>query len=192
MPVTSQSLLEQLQDGQDPQAWQRWLAVYEPWLRAWLGRHQFQPADVDDLLQNILAVVSRQLPAFVHNGRPGAFRTWLRGILVHQVRYFLRTRQRQARTAPGPDWLEQLEDPPSDLSRQWELEHDQQLVRRLLAAVRPDFQPHTWEAFRLLVLEDRPAAEVAERCHLELNTVYAAKSRVLARLREELRGLLDA
>jgi RNA polymerase sigma-70 factor (ECF subfamily) len=193
MPTTSHSLLERLKSRQDPEAWRRWLAVYEPWLRAWLCRHQLQPADVEDLLQDILVVVSQKLPAFVHNGRPGSFRTWLRTILVNQVRYFLRgRRQRQALTpAPLPDWLEQLEDPASELSRQWDVEHDREVVRRLLAAVRPEFQPQTWEVFRLLVLEDRPAAEVARLCGMETNAVYVAKSRVLTRLRQELRGLLD-
>ena len=99
--------------------------------------------------------------------------------------------QRQGQSAePPPDWLDLLADPSSDLSRQWDQEHDQQLVRRLLAAVQPDFQARTWEVFRLLVLEDRPAAEVAQRCQMELTAVYVAKSRVLARLRQELGGLV--
>jgi RNA polymerase sigma-70 factor (ECF subfamily) len=191
MTSTSPSLLERIWDRCDPQAWQRWLTVYEPWLRGWLGRHRLQPADVDDVLQNILAVVSQKLPAFVHGGQPGAFRAWLRAILVHQVRDFLRARRRQAQADPSLDWLERLEDPGSELSRQWDLEHDREVVRRLLAAVRADFQPRTWEAFRLLVLEDRPAAEVARHCGMERSAVYMAKSRVLARLRQELHGLLE-
>jgi RNA polymerase sigma-70 factor (ECF subfamily) len=193
MATTSPSLLDRLQKHDDPQAWERLVTVYEPWLRGWLCRHQLQPADVDDLVQNILTVVHQKLPAFVHNGRPGAFRAWLRAILVNQVRYFLRTRRhRQAVAAERlPHELEQLEDPKSDASRQWELEHDRHLVRRLLASVQPEFQPRTWEVFRLLVLENRPAAEVAERFRMDRNAVYVAKARVLARLRQELRGLLD-
>jgi RNA polymerase sigma factor (sigma-70 family) len=193
MPLTSQSLLEQLQKHDDPQAWQRLVSVYEPWLRAWLSRHQLQPADVDDLLQNILTVVNQKLPSFVHNGQAGAFRAWLRMILVNQVRYFLRAQRH--RKALGTDQfaseLDQLEDPTSDASRQWDLEHDQQLVRRLLASVQPEFPPRTWEVFRLLVLENRPAAEVAQRCQIQRNAAYVAKSRVLARLRQELRGLIE-
>lgn len=191
MSATSYSLLDRLKNRRDAQAWQQWLAVYEPWLRGWLRRHRLQAADCDDLLQNVLMVVSQKLPGFVHNGQPGAFRAWLRTILVNQVRYFWRTgRHRPDQPDEPPVWLDLLEDPSSELSRQWDLEHDQQLVRRLLAAVRPDFQPRTWEVFRLLVLEDRPAAEVARACQMELNAVYVARSRVLARLRQELNGLL--
>jgi RNA polymerase sigma-70 factor (ECF subfamily) len=187
MLTTSRTLLDRLRSQHDPHAWQRWLSVYEPLLRAWLGRHRFQPADIDDLVQNILVVVSRKLPAFAHNGQPGAFRAWLRGILVHEIRSFWRQRQT---AEPPSDWLDRLEDPSSELSRQWDLEHDQQLVRRLLAIVQSDFQRQTWEVFRLLVLEDRPAAEVAQRCGMSLNAVYVARSRVLARLRQEVAGLV--
>jgi RNA polymerase sigma-70 factor (ECF subfamily) len=187
--TTSCTLLDRLRNRHDSQAWQLWLTIYEPWLRDWLGQPRLQPADVDDLLQNILVVVSQKLPAFIHNGQPGAFRAWLRRILVNEMRHFFRGRQRHE-TPPAPDWLDLLEDNTSELSRQWDLEHDRQLVRRLLAVVQSDFQPQTWEVFRLLVLEDRPAAEVAQRCRMELNAVYVAKSRVLARLREELGGLV--
>jgi RNA polymerase sigma-70 factor (ECF subfamily) len=199
MSPTSHSLLDRLRDHhhhhqRDAEAWQRWLTVYEPWLRGWLRRHRLQPADTDDLLQNILVVVNQKLPGFVHNGRPGAFRAWLRTILVNQVRSFLRSRRQQQhhqdQAVESPDWLDLLADSSSDLSRQWDLEHDQQLVRRLLAIVQPEFQPRTWEVFRLLVLEDRPAAEVAQFCGMELNAVYVAKSRVLARLRQELGGVV--
>ena len=159
-----------------------------------LARHDLQPADIEDVLQEILAVVSAKLPQFVHNGQPGAFRTWLRRILTNQVRHFLRTRRNQQATlAPHPlaDGMDQLADPDSALSRQWNQEHDQQLVRRLLASIQPEFNQATWQVFQLLVLDDRPVAEVAQRLGLTPNAVYVAKARVLARLRAELHGLTD-
>jgi RNA polymerase sigma-70 factor (ECF subfamily) len=194
MLVTSQSLLERLHDRADAQAWQRLLTVYEPWLRGWLSRHELQPADVEDVLQEILVVVSAKLPEFVHSGQPGAFRAWLRTILTNQVRHFLRgQRNRQAVVAPRPlnDWLEQLADPTSALSQQWDQEHDQQIARRLLASIQAEFSPTTWQAFQMLVLEDRPPSEVAQSLGLTHNAVYIAKARVLARLRAEARGLIE-
>jgi RNA polymerase sigma-70 factor (ECF subfamily) len=194
MLATSQSLLERLRDRADSQAWQRLLTIYEPWLRGWLSRHQLQPADVEDVLQEILVAVSDKMPQFVHNGRPGAFRTWLRMILINCVRHFLRgqrLRETRISLAPVAAWLDQLEDDNSTLSRLWDQEHDQQIVRRLLASIQGEFEPITWQVFQMLVLEDRPVAEVAERFQLQRNAIYVAKSRVLKRLREELRGLLD-
>ena len=191
---TSHSLLERLRDRADHQAWQRMLTLYEPWLRGWLSRHDLQPADVEDVLQDILVVVRDKLPGFVHNGQPGAFRSWLRTILTNRVRHFLRGRRsRQAVLAslPRTDWLEQLEDADSDLARQWDREHDRHLVRGLLASIQAEFSPTTWQVFELLVLEDRPTAEVVERLGVTTNMVYIAKGRVLGRLRAEARGLVD-
>jgi RNA polymerase sigma-70 factor (ECF subfamily) len=194
MTLTSQSLLESLRDRANEQAWQRLLTIYEPWLRGWLGRHDLQPADVEDVLQDILIVVSQKVPAFVHNGQPGAFRTWLRTILTNCVRQFLRGRQAREAVvgaALSPDWLDQLEDDNSALVQQWNEEHDQHLIRRTLAIIQSEFNPRTWELFHLLVLENRPAAEVAQQFRMKTNAVYVAKSRVLARLRQELRGLME-
>src|SRR5262249_15796594 len=137
MLTTSRTLLERLRDQHDAQAWHLWVSVYEPWLRGWLGRHRLQPADVDDVLQNVLVGVRQGLQTFTHDGRAGAFRAWLRGILARQVSLFFRKRQRQAE--PAPAWLDQLEDPASDLSRQWEQEHNRELVRRLLGVIQADF-----------------------------------------------------
>jgi RNA polymerase sigma-70 factor (ECF subfamily) len=194
MLATSHSLLERLRDRTDGQAWQRLLSIYEPWLRGWLSRHALQPADVEDVLQDILLVLSQKLPDFVHNGQPGAFRTWLRTILTHRVRHFLRGRRHQQAhqtAAPLVGWLEELADPHSDLARQWDQEHDQQLVRRLLASIQAEFNPTTWQIFKMLVLEDHAAAEVVQRLGVSANAVYIAKARVLARLRAEARGLVE-
>ncbi len=191
---TSVSLLERLCDRADRQAWDRLVSNYEPWLRGWLMRHGLQQADLDDVLQEIFLAVSQNLGEFVHNGRAGAFRCWLRTILTHRVRHFLRgRRRRQAWMTEGnlPDWLDQLEDPSSALSQQWDLEHDRHLVRRMLAEIQAELHPTTWQIFQMLVLEDRPAAEVARQFATTANAVYVAKSRVLSRLRLELRGLLD-
>jgi RNA polymerase sigma-70 factor (ECF subfamily) len=88
--------------------------------------------------------------------------------------------------------VEQLADPNSALTRQWDEEHDQQLVRRMLATIQAEFNATTWQVFQMLVLEDRPAAEVAGRLGMTPNAVYVAKAHVLARLRAELSGLVDA
>jgi RNA polymerase sigma-70 factor (ECF subfamily) len=195
MFVTSRSLLECLNDRGDAAAWRRFQAIYEPWLRGWLARRaDLQPADAEDVLQDVLVVVSQELPRFVHNGRPGAFRSWLKAILVNRMRHFLRARQnRDGRVAAQPmsDWVEWLADPASAVSKQWDEEHDRQVIRRTLAAIQAEFNQNVWRMFSLLVLEDRPAAEVAATLGVTANAVYVAKSRVLARLRQELRGMTD-
>jgi RNA polymerase sigma-70 factor (ECF subfamily) len=194
MPETSHTLLERLRGGADAASWQRMTDLYTPVLRVWLRRHLLQDADCEDLIQEMLLQVLREVPRFEHNGRTGAFRCWLRLLLVNRVRA-LRRLWPVTPTATGDsafrERLDRLEDPASDLSRRWDEEHDRAVVRRLLDMIRADFEPATWEAFRRLTVDGRPAAAVAAELGVSRNAVYLAKARVMARLQQELGGLVD-
>jgi RNA polymerase sigma-70 factor (ECF subfamily) len=165
--------------------WKQLLDVYGPLLSGWLGRAGVPPADRDDLIQEVLVVVVRQVAEFEHRG-PGAFRAWLRGILANHIRKFFRTRT----ATPAID-LDAVADPHSELGRRWDREHDEYLTARALRVLERDFAPTTWQAFRRQVIDGQSPAEVAADLGLSLNAVLLAKSRVLKRLREELRGLLE-
>jgi RNA polymerase sigma-70 factor (ECF subfamily) len=193
MIPTSTSLLERLCDPADDGAWKRLVEIYRPWLFGWLKRHDLPDADAEDLVQDILIVVVRELPFFQHNRRAGAFRAWLRTIAVHRLQDAIRAR-RYRPTATGDsdlvDRIQQLEDPRM-LSQEWERDHDRHVLARLLAMIEPDFRPATWRAFQSVMLEGRSAADTAARLSISVNAVLHAKSRILARLRAEARGLID-
>jgi RNA polymerase sigma-70 factor (ECF subfamily) len=57
--------------------------------------------------------------------------------------------------------------------------------------MKTEFQPATWQAFWSLTVEGKSGAEVAADLGMSIDAVYAAKSRVLRRLRQELDGMLD-
>jgi RNA polymerase sigma-70 factor (ECF subfamily) len=185
-PGTSASLLEQARDRQ-PAAWQRLVSLYTPQLHAWLNAAGLQPADRDDLSQRTLEILVRQLPEFDHNGRPGAFRTWLRGITVN----LLREHWREHPQLGAESVLEQLTDPAGGLSRLWDEQHDRHVLRALMEQVRTEFSEARWRAFCRVSLDGMPARTVAEELGMSVNAVLIARSRVLARLREEARGLVD-
>lgn len=194
MVSTSLSLLDRLRTAPDDGAWERLVAVYRPWIVGWVVRRGLGDSDAEDLAQDILVVVLRELPFFRHNRRPGAFRAWLRAITAHRVQAFVRSRKYRPR--PGGDGdplgdLDQLHDPASEPSRLWDRDHDAHVVRRLLELIGPEFRDSTWRAFRAVMLEGESPAAAAARLGLSVNAVLLAKSRVLARLRQEGRGLID-
>jgi RNA polymerase sigma factor (sigma-70 family) len=194
MSPTSATLLERLRDRADAAAWQRLVDLYSPLLSGWLRRHALQDADVDDLVQEVLMAVAREASQFQHSGRPGAFRHWLRTILANRLREFWRSRRLRPKATGDSDFtalLDQLEDPDSGISHLWDQEHDQHVVRRLLAMIEPQFAPSTWQAFRRVVLEGARPDVVAGELGLTVNAVFIAKSRVLQRLRQEAHDLLD-
>ena len=87
--------------------------------------------------------------------------------------------------------LQLVADPDSELNRQWDAEHDSYVLRRLLDLVEEEFEPLTLQAFRRLALDGVSGAEVAQELGLSVPAAYAAKSRVLARIRQEAEGLID-
>ena len=185
-PGTSASLLDQAR-CRSAAAWERLVALYTPLLHAWLTAAGLQAADRDDLVQRALAIIVEQLPAFGHNGRPGAFRAWLRGVAVNLLREHWRARP----TTGVPSVLAELADPQGGLSRVWDEQHDRHVLHGLMESVRPEFTEPTWRAFRRVTLDGMPARDVAAELGLSVNAVLIAKSRVLARLRDQARGLVD-
>lgn len=194
MHETSLSLLQRACADADPDSWERLVDVYRPLLSRWLQRYGVQDADADDLMQEVLLVVVRELPDFEHNQRIGAFRKWLRTVLVNRLRDYWRSRQHRPVPTGQTDFLarlDELEDEQSGLSRIWDQEHDEQVMARLLALLQPRFEPQTWQAFQRQVFDGQRADAVAEELEIPLASVYAAKSRVLSTLRQEAQGLLD-
>ena len=80
---------------------------------------------------------------------------------------------------------------PEDPEAAWDAEYRQHVVGRALSIMQADFRETTWKACWEMVVSGRPAADIAAELGLTVGAVYAAKVRVLNRLRAELEGLLD-
>jgi RNA polymerase sigma-70 factor (ECF subfamily) len=182
---TSLTWLGRLASAPTGPDWRRLVDVYGPLLRRWLARTGVPPADRDDVVQEVMLVVVCRVGGFDHRG-PGAFRAWLRGVVANQARKYFRERH----SHPAVD-LDQLAAEGGELSRVWDREHDEYHVARAMRAAEVDFAPATWAAFRRHVVDGCPAADVAAELGLSLNSVVLAKSRVLNRIRQELRGLIE-
>jgi RNA polymerase sigma-70 factor (ECF subfamily) len=190
---TPVSLLERLTNRNDTEAWQRFVALYTPFIRFWLRRDSKLCEDADDIVQEVLASACRDLPGFQRQ-RPGSFRAWLRTITFHRIQAHCKLRRTDPLAQPdrqSGDRLAELAEPLSLLSRQWDQEHDVYVAHRLLEQVASDFELTTMQAFEQVALRGRKSAEVAAELSLSRNAVLLAKSRVLQRLRELGKGLID-
>lgn len=189
MQYTPQSLLDRLaNDPADANSWATLVSLYTPFLRYWSQRLvNPSEADLADIVQNVLAVVVAKLPTFHYNQRPGAFRAWLKSILINVHREHFRARM----PAASADALAKLESQQSDLAVLFEEEHRAHLVRCLVELATQRFPAETMSMFRQVVLEGKPTAEVARLNRVSDNVVYLAKSRVLSWLRDEGKWLID-
>lgn len=194
MSLTPLSLLERLKRAKpDASDWQRLQEIYPPLIRSWLARVPGLGDEADDLTQEVLVVLFRELPKFERR-RDGAFRAWIRQITVNRIRAFRKARHRQPLAGLGPEadqLVALLADPNSDLARQWDRDHDKHVFQKLLALVQGDFEPSTWTAFMRFAVENAPAAKVAAELGISESAVVQAKYRVLKRLRQEAGDLLE-
>jgi RNA polymerase sigma-70 factor (ECF subfamily) len=192
---TPRTLLNRLREHpDDAAAWQRFDTLYRPLLQNWLRRYSLQPQDADDLVQQALAVVVRELPSFHYDPGKGTIQGWLRAILLNRLREFRRSR-RAGQVATGgsnvnQEVLDRLVNHRSDPDRAWDRDHARHVAQRLLARIEPAFSPTTWQAFRRVMTGEK-AADVAADLHISVNAVYLAKSSVLKRLRQEAGTLLE-
>jgi RNA polymerase sigma factor (sigma-70 family) len=183
-------LLERLRRQSAAADWNRLDQLYRPLLHRWLLCDPTLGAEAEDLVQEIMTVLVRELPQF-ERARLGSFRSWLKTIALNRLKAFWRSRKARPALLGNGSPLAELEDAASELSRQWDQEHDQFIIHRLLEMIEPEFAATTWQAFRGVVWDERKPDAVAAALGLSVNAVLLAKSRVLKRLREEGRGLLD-
>jgi RNA polymerase sigma-70 factor, ECF subfamily len=188
MQRTPVSLLERLGGPQEKEAWERFVQLYSPLLCHWAQRLGLEGHDAADLVQDVFTVLVQKLPGFRYD--PGKrFRAWLWTVTLN----CRRARLRGQKAPVQPDDAEVLlqATAPDHLEAFAEEEYRQYLTRRALELMQAEFQPTTWKAFWENVVNERPAAEVADELGLTENAVYLAKGRVLRLLRQELAGLLD-
>lgn len=186
MHTTPASLLERLRRPGESEAWARFVALYTPLIYYWARRTELQPQDAADLVQDVFATLVEKLPEFAYDSHK-SFHGWLRTVTLNKWRDRCK---RPALPGEGKASIADLPG-PDDMKAFEEAEYHRHLVSRALQVMQADFQPTTWKACWEFVVNGRPAAEVARELGLTVNAVYLAKARVLARLRQELHGLID-
>lgn len=162
--------------------------LYTPLIFTWGRRLGLQEHDAADLAQEVFVKLVLVLPTFIYDPHKG-FRRWLRTIAINTWRD--RSKRRGDRPLPGDEAALAAVAAPDGMETFWEAEYRQRLVTQAMALMQADFQPATWKAFWEQVVSGRPAKDVAAELGLSRGAVYAAKFRVLDRLRQELDGMLE-
>ncbi len=187
--LTSLSLLDRLRQPGNDQDWELFLSIYRPFIRRHLIGSGIRQTDIDDVLQESLADMLVALPRFQHNGRIGAFRKWMKTIVARKA---YRTRKQNQKSKPEQlQAIASVESVDSPLEQMMEREHDKHVVDCLLRMIRSEFTETTWTAFEMQVLEEKSASEVSELLGGTINSVLISKSRVLRRLRQLGKGIVD-
>jgi RNA polymerase sigma factor (sigma-70 family) len=192
-PKTRVTLLARLKDGGDTDAWRQFVELYAPVVYGFARKRGLQDADAADLMQEVLRSVARNAEKMEYDPSRGTFRGWLYTVTRNKIYNFLNGQRHRPRAAGDDASQERLDSVPDrapDPDEEWELEYQRRVSAKAMERVRGEFQPSTWKAFWGTAVEGRAAQEVGTELKMSPGAVYVAKSRILARLRDEVQKLL--
>ena len=182
MNSTRLSLLQRMRGGENADSWDEFYSLYGPYLLRYAMSCGLAEVDARDVVQDVFVRLWRVLDRFQYDPTRARFRTWLRRVATNSVRDWLRSARRRSERFVDADGYD-LPD-PRDREFNWDLEHQRQVVRWALEAVREESRALTWTCFQLHCLEGRTADEVAKLTGLTTNGVYINAARTMARVRE--------
>jgi RNA polymerase sigma factor (sigma-70 family) len=189
-PITSPSLLLRLRESNDSNSWAAFEAVYAPMVRVYCRRRGIQEADIDDLVQEVMTLVSKAIRNFDYDPSRGKFRAWFGTITANRVKTFLAVHAtRIPNLPPSAGNAIPIADPGADSD--WDLVFCQEVLRTACKRISSRFEEVTWSCFEKTWLSNLSASQVAAELGLPIHTVYVNKSRVLKQLEEEVRMLAD-
>lgn len=190
-PETHLSLIVRLQGSLHAPGWREFVEAYEPFLRNLVERQGVSAGDVPDVTQQVLMGIARSVEQWQNDGQPASFRRWLNRVARNAAIKFLMQERRQVRGQGGTEFLQRLEQAPSEPSEADAAQYEMELLRWAAGQVRNEFQETSWLAFWQTQVEGRAVQEVAEELGVSPGSIYMSRSRIMARIRTKVREVLE-
>lgn len=190
-PETRESLLVQVQDPANRDAWEQFAHLYRPVIVRLALARGLQHADAQDLSQQVLMAVASAIGAWERRDESTRFRHWLSRVTRNAILNAL-TRQPRDQAGGGSSFQELLRevvDRDEVISASIETELRRELYLQAAQMVKVEFRPDSWQAFELSIAGDLTIEEVARQLGKSVGAIYTARSRIMFRLREVISDL---
>lgn len=138
--------------------------------------------------------VSKGIDRFEIGEDKGRFRGWLFRISRNLIVNAIDKQQRMIRGNGGSDVCRQLAlEPDRSLQEHsaYALEFRRELFHWAARRIRPEFHDSTWSLFWRTSVEGEAIADAARKLGLSIGAAYAARCRILARLKKTVEELDD-
>lgn len=191
-------MLARLRGSEDQAAWCEFFDTYWPLLISVSRRAGLAEADAQDVAQDVLGAVARQMPEFRYDPARGSFKAWLLTItrrrLARHWRQAEKERGHRPERPPTPTgdtgMIERIPEVRSDpLNAVWEVEWKQHLLDSALRRVRTRVAARHFQIYTLAVLQEVPMRTITSALAVNAAQVYLAKHRVGRLVQAELRRL---
>jgi len=192
-PQTRFSLIAQVQSPEDREAWDQFVLIYRPVVYRMARRRGMQDADAQDLVQSVFMRVASSIHRWEKTDPETKFRHWLRRVARNAIVSAF-SRQPKDAAAGGSEMLNLLAEQPEiekDVEQELATEAMREQYLRAAAVVRTDVDPDTWRAFELTVVRGQSCDEAAALLGKSVGAVYAARSRIMRRLRDQVQRMQE-
>jgi RNA polymerase sigma-70 factor, ECF subfamily len=185
-PETSDSLLVQVQDPANRDAWERFAQIYRPVVVRTALARGLQHADAHDLAQQVMMAVAKAVGAWEKRDGSTRFRHWLSRVTKNAIlNTLMRRPQDQALGGSSMnDLLQDVVDQEGVTTELMETEYRRELYLRAAQIVKQEFRPDSWLAFEMSVAGNATIEEVATTLGKSQGAIYTARSRIMYRLRQ--------
>ncbi len=186
-PQTRATLLADVKSPENRRAWDEFVVLYRPAIYRMARRRGLQDADAQDVTQNVLVRIAEAIGRYEQ--QPGTkFRHWLRRVAKNAILNAMAQMPKDAAAggSVARDLLDEHPDDSADFERELAVEYQREQYLQAAAIVRSDVNAETWQAFELTVVEGMSCEDAAAAVGKSVGTVYAARSRIVKRLREQI------
>ena len=185
-PETRDSLLVQVRDPDNRDAWERFASIYRPVIVRIAVSRGLQHADAQDLSQQVLMAVAGAVGDWEKRDESAKFRHWLSRVTKNAIlNALMRTpKDRAVGGSSAEILLQEAVDPDGATTALIETEYRRELYQRAAKAVRAEFRPESWQAFEMSVSGNASMEEVAKTFGKSIGAIYTARSRIMFRLSE--------
>ena len=189
---TRQSLLTRLKDWNDQEGWREFFDTYWRLIYMVARRAGLSEAASQDVVQETMLVVAKQMPSFRYDPRRGSFKAWLHTV----IRGRLSRHWRKQRTGDMPLETEGEEESPAaalaappEFETIWQAEWEQNLIDAALRRVQSQVSPRQYLLFSLATLKNVPLSTICERYEANMAQIYLARHRVGRLMKKEMARL---
>lgn len=186
LPETRNTLLVQVRNPANAEAWKEFTAIYRPAIYRLARKKGMQDADAEDLAQRVLVSVSTAIQTWEKDERRGTFRAWLLCVARNAIINALTRKPPDAAVGGSGEHFDPTPDRPSAIDELIDDEHRRAVFRWAAAEVRPEFHESSWLAFQRTAVDGLAIEEAANELGISTGAVYAARSRVMRRLKAKV------
>ena len=184
------TLLRRATQG-DQDAWRALEPLCSKLTEIWCDKAEVNKETARDIRQEVLIKLFKNLPNYrcpetLRTQPANAFCRWLKTIVNNTLCDYFRGRGGREKPVAIGSWIEEalFFEPEEVAQGEWKNE----LLKNLLDEIEQACDSHNFQAFKMVVLEDRKPSEVAAALNLEVHFVYRAKNKILRRLRKRIQA----